>query len=139
MSSTNSQKILFIDASQRPGPGSFEKQQRRIASSHAARTAHARVRHRRTKEFQAAKALQLRENKRSSKENATPTPTLRVEAPSANIKSAGFLPNPFSLPATNYNVPYETFPALVKAPLRNFLLHHCKFAAIYWVVRGHQF
>lgn len=139
MSSTNFQKILFIDASQRPDPGSFEKQQRCIASSHAARTAHARVRHRRTKEFQAAKALQLRENERSSKENETPIPTLRVEAPKANIQTAGFLPKPFSLPATNYNVLYEKFPGLVKAPLGHFLFHHCKLPAIYWVVSGQEF
>lgn len=136
MSSTSYPKVLFVNTSQPTRPGSIDKEQRRIASVHAARTAHARVRLRRTSEFQASKSFRLRERLQNdvvrqngpiSGEDVTSPRTVKIDTPSTHLESTIVLPDPLNLVPANSNGSHEGFPTSLE-PLGRLLFHHCKFS-----------
>ncbi|GAD99542.1 NAD dependent epimerase/dehydratase, putative [Paecilomyces variotii No. 5] len=132
-------QILFVDTSQSPSSGLLEKRKQRIASSHAARVAHARKRLRRTTEFQSAKALQLsreleNEGSQGDKQNSGNGKTLAPALASASMamQSAKAFLSPLSQLSRDLNVSYERLPNLRK-PLEHFLFHHYINSVIPWL------
>lgn len=138
MSSGNFPRILFVNTSRPPGSGLVEKREQRIASSHAARIAHARKRLRRTTEFQSTKALQLsrelenntiQSDKQNSGEGKTLAPVVEVDTASLSRYSAGVLLSPLSSPSRDLSVSHERLPRLHK-PVEHFLFHHCRLSMV---------
>ncbi|KZF19799.1 hypothetical protein L228DRAFT_285733 [Xylona heveae TC161] len=131
MSSINFNKIQFVNGFQPGGSAATGKLQQHIISSHRARTAHARARLRRTRDYHAAKARQLRlpvqkegatENDQGG-EDVTSTSSMEPDAAISDAELLGVLSSSTSPLLVNRLDAHETFPAPVK-PFEYPLFHH---------------